>query len=181
MVRLPRQMSLYASVALDIVCQDGRGRNVPPVSCFMQTISTCCYGVFIHTASICNSDIIFQISVVPAKVMFSAKVYVEPKCQSIIRFRNKTKYATYSIIYELYIFNNPHFLCIWQMYNILCFRAPVYSRAIHTSCVRKGLEEFFDLQENWGEPTVKSGINSTKALICLFILAIYYSFFGNSL
>ncbi|XP_056607490.1 39S ribosomal protein L47, mitochondrial [Triplophysa dalaica] len=36
-------------------------------------------------------------------------------------------------------------------------RAPVYSRALHTSCVRKGLDEFFDLPENWGEPTVKSG------------------------
>ncbi|XP_073726311.1 large ribosomal subunit protein uL29m [Misgurnus anguillicaudatus] len=34
---------------------------------------------------------------------------------------------------------------------------PVYSRALHTSCVRKGLEEFFDLPENWGESTVKSG------------------------
>lgn len=48
------------------------------------------------------------------------------------------------------------------MYDVLCFRAPVYSRALHTSCVRKGLDEFFDLPENWGEPTVKSGINSTK-------------------
>ncbi|KAF7658399.1 hypothetical protein LDENG_00013670 [Lucifuga dentata] len=30
-------------------------------------------------------------------------------------------------------------------------------RALHTSISRRGLEEFFDLPENWGETTVKSG------------------------
>lgn len=100
----PRQMTLQASVALDIVCQNGRGRNVPSVSCFLQTISTSCYGVFIHTASLCSSDN-FQISVMPTKVMFSANVYVKLKCQRIIiQFLNKTEYATYCINYKLYLF-----------------------------------------------------------------------------
>ncbi|XP_051987089.1 39S ribosomal protein L47, mitochondrial [Xyrauchen texanus] len=44
-----------------------------------------------------------------------------------------------------------------QMHDTWWFRSPMYSRALHTSCGRKGLEEFFDLQENWGETTVKSG------------------------
>lgn len=30
-------------------------------------------------------------------------------------------------------------------------------RALHTTISRRGLEEFFDLPENWGETTVKSG------------------------
>ncbi|XP_071344022.1 large ribosomal subunit protein uL29m [Trachinotus anak] len=30
-------------------------------------------------------------------------------------------------------------------------------RALHTTVSRRGLEEFFDLPENWGESTVKSG------------------------
>ncbi|XP_030647420.1 large ribosomal subunit protein uL29m [Chanos chanos] len=30
-------------------------------------------------------------------------------------------------------------------------------RLLHTSTIRMGLEEFFDIPENWGEPTVKSG------------------------
>ncbi|KAF7202344.1 large ribosomal subunit protein uL29m [Nothobranchius furzeri] len=30
-------------------------------------------------------------------------------------------------------------------------------RAVHTTISRRGLEEFFDLPENWGESTVKSG------------------------
>uniref|UniRef100_A0A146ZPV2 Large ribosomal subunit protein uL29m n=1 Tax=Fundulus heteroclitus TaxID=8078 RepID=A0A146ZPV2_FUNHE len=30
-------------------------------------------------------------------------------------------------------------------------------RAVHTTISRRGLEEFFDHPENWGEPTVKSG------------------------
>ncbi|XP_035508910.1 39S ribosomal protein L47, mitochondrial [Morone saxatilis] len=30
-------------------------------------------------------------------------------------------------------------------------------RALHTTISRRGLEEFFDLPENWGEATVKSG------------------------
>lgn len=44
-----------------------------------------------------------------------------------------------------------------RMYDSWCFRSPMNNRAVHTSCVRKGLEEFFDLPENWGEQTVKSG------------------------
>ncbi|KAM7409478.1 hypothetical protein PAMA_001115 [Pampus argenteus] len=31
------------------------------------------------------------------------------------------------------------------------------SRALHTSIIRRGLEEFFDFPNNWGETTVKSG------------------------
>ncbi|XP_076869755.1 large ribosomal subunit protein uL29m [Brachyhypopomus gauderio] len=34
---------------------------------------------------------------------------------------------------------------------------PVQYRFLHTSSSRWGLEEFFDLPENWGETTVKSG------------------------
>lgn len=30
-------------------------------------------------------------------------------------------------------------------------------RALHTTISRRGLEEFFDLPENWGEVKVKSG------------------------
>lgn len=30
-------------------------------------------------------------------------------------------------------------------------------RALHTTTGRRGLEDFFDLPENWGESTVKSG------------------------
>uniref|UniRef100_A0A8C8HAD1 Large ribosomal subunit protein uL29m n=1 Tax=Oncorhynchus tshawytscha TaxID=74940 RepID=A0A8C8HAD1_ONCTS len=30
-------------------------------------------------------------------------------------------------------------------------------RPLHTTISRRGLEEFFDIPENWGEPTVKSG------------------------
>ncbi|XP_037624859.1 39S ribosomal protein L47, mitochondrial [Sebastes umbrosus] len=30
-------------------------------------------------------------------------------------------------------------------------------RALHTTVSRRGLEEFYDLPENWGEPSVKSG------------------------
>ncbi|XDV35815.1 hypothetical protein PO909_005690 [Leuciscus waleckii] len=44
-----------------------------------------------------------------------------------------------------------------QMYDSWWFRGAMNNRAIHTSCVRKGLEDFFDLPENWGELTVKSG------------------------
>ncbi|TRY89290.1 hypothetical protein DNTS_003459 [Danionella cerebrum] len=36
-------------------------------------------------------------------------------------------------------------------------RSLVNIRAFHTSYARKGLEEFFDLPENWGEENVKSG------------------------
>uniref|UniRef100_A0A3Q3XHL8 Large ribosomal subunit protein uL29m n=1 Tax=Mola mola TaxID=94237 RepID=A0A3Q3XHL8_MOLML len=32
-----------------------------------------------------------------------------------------------------------------------------HCRALHTTISRRGLEEFFDLPENWGETTVKSG------------------------
>ncbi|KAL2089267.1 hypothetical protein ACEWY4_013955 [Coilia grayii] len=35
--------------------------------------------------------------------------------------------------------------------------APAYYRLFHTSHSSSGLEEFFDLPENWGEATVKSG------------------------
>ncbi|KAK2858127.1 hypothetical protein Q7C36_006046 [Tachysurus vachellii] len=39
-----------------------------------------------------------------------------------------------------------------------CFqRRPELARSVHTSVSRWGLEEFFDLPENWGETTVKSG------------------------
>lgn len=31
-------------------------------------------------------------------------------------------------------------------------------RTLHTTVSRRGLEDFFDLPENWGETTVKSGI-----------------------
>ncbi|CAJ1060671.1 S ribosomal protein L47%2C mitochondrial [Xyrichtys novacula] len=34
-------------------------------------------------------------------------------------------------------------------------------RALHTSISRRGLDEFFDLPENWGESTVKSGSSWT--------------------
>lgn len=34
---------------------------------------------------------------------------------------------------------------------------PVHCRLFHTSQHRNGLEEFFDLPENWGESAVKSG------------------------
>ncbi|XP_056315036.1 39S ribosomal protein L47, mitochondrial [Danio aesculapii] len=37
------------------------------------------------------------------------------------------------------------------------FRSSFNSRSVHTTSVRKGLDEFFDLPENWGEETVKSG------------------------
>lgn len=30
-------------------------------------------------------------------------------------------------------------------------------RTLHTTINRRGLEDFFDLPENWGETTVKSG------------------------
>ncbi|KAL6108012.1 mrpl47 [Pungitius sinensis] len=33
----------------------------------------------------------------------------------------------------------------------------VQCRALHTTICRRGLDEFFDLPDNWGEPTVKSG------------------------
>ncbi|XP_029905882.1 large ribosomal subunit protein uL29m [Myripristis murdjan] len=38
-------------------------------------------------------------------------------------------------------------------------------RALHTSSSRRGLEEFFDLPENWGETTVKSGAPWTAKLL----------------
>lgn len=38
-------------------------------------------------------------------------------------------------------------------------------RTLHTTVSRRGLEDFFDLPENWGETTVKSGIKH-KYLIC---------------
>ncbi|XP_062852584.1 39S ribosomal protein L47, mitochondrial isoform X2 [Trichomycterus rosablanca] len=37
------------------------------------------------------------------------------------------------------------------------FNCSIQGRFLHTSCTRLGLEEFFDLPENWGESTVKSG------------------------
>ncbi|XP_008328087.1 large ribosomal subunit protein uL29m [Cynoglossus semilaevis] len=36
-------------------------------------------------------------------------------------------------------------------------------RSLHTTSCRRGLEEFFDLPENWGESTVKSGDSWTAA------------------
>lgn len=44
-----------------------------------------------------------------------------------------------------------------QNYNLFRFSRPLDARPIHTSSSRWGLEEFFDLPENWGETTVKSG------------------------
>ncbi|XP_041862730.1 39S ribosomal protein L47, mitochondrial [Melanotaenia boesemani] len=38
-------------------------------------------------------------------------------------------------------------------------------RALHTTLSRRGLEEFFDLSENWGESTVKSGAPWTAKLL----------------
>ncbi|XP_062411391.1 39S ribosomal protein L47, mitochondrial [Sardina pilchardus] len=42
---------------------------------------------------------------------------------------------------------------------------PVHFRLFHTSQSRKGLEEFFDLPENWGEEKVKSGAPWTGKLL----------------
>uniref|UniRef100_A0A3Q3XBT8 Large ribosomal subunit protein uL29m n=1 Tax=Mola mola TaxID=94237 RepID=A0A3Q3XBT8_MOLML len=50
-------------------------------------------------------------------------------------------------------------------YYLLCGVSSVgHCRALHTTISRRGLEEFFDLPENWGETTVKSGatLKSTK-------------------
>ncbi|KTG32087.1 hypothetical protein cypCar_00009208 [Cyprinus carpio] len=62
----------------------------------------------------------------------------------------QTQYATRA-------FSTFHSCQQSRMYDSWCFRSPMNNRAVHTSCVRKGLEEFFDLPENWGEQTVKSG------------------------
>ncbi|XP_028299858.1 large ribosomal subunit protein uL29m [Gouania willdenowi] len=37
------------------------------------------------------------------------------------------------------------------------FSAAAQCRALHTTVSRRGLDEFFDFPENWGQPTVKSG------------------------
>ncbi|XP_026869400.2 39S ribosomal protein L47, mitochondrial [Electrophorus electricus] len=42
-------------------------------------------------------------------------------------------------------------------YHYCAQSRPVQYRFLHTSSSRWGLEEFFDLPENWGEATVKSG------------------------
>ncbi|XP_071777974.2 large ribosomal subunit protein uL29m [Centroberyx gerrardi] len=39
------------------------------------------------------------------------------------------------------------------------------SRALHTTISRRGLDEFFDLPENWGETAVKSGAPWTAKLL----------------
>lgn len=50
-----------------------------------------------------------------------------------------------------------------QNYNLLRFSPPEHTRLLHTSASRWGLEEFFDLPENWGETTVKSGTTQTES------------------
>ncbi|XP_077389978.1 large ribosomal subunit protein uL29m [Festucalex cinctus] len=47
----------------------------------------------------------------------------------------------------------PHVAQCWYNRNI----SLVQHHALHTSIHRKGLDEFFDFPENWGESTVKSG------------------------
>jgi len=49
------------------------------------------------------------------------------------------------------------------------------NRALHTSCVRKGLEEFFDLPENWGELTVKSGNVTNLNVYCSVSISCWLS------
>ncbi|KAG7326417.1 hypothetical protein KOW79_009818 [Hemibagrus wyckioides] len=59
--------------------------------------------------------------------------------------------------YSSHTLTNYHSLFQRQNYNLFRFSRPVDARPIHTSSSRWGLEEFFDLPENWGETTVKSG------------------------
>ncbi|XP_017553577.1 39S ribosomal protein L47, mitochondrial [Pygocentrus nattereri] len=47
--------------------------------------------------------------------------------------------------------------CLQRQNDLFRFSRPSQCRLLHTSSSRWGLEEFFDLPENWGETTVKSG------------------------
>ncbi|KAK3557407.1 hypothetical protein QTP70_026658 [Hemibagrus guttatus] len=67
-----------------------------------------------------------------------------------ISFPTKAQYSSHNL-------TNYHSCFQRQNYNLFRFSRPVHARPIHTSASRWGLEEFFDLPENWGETTVKSG------------------------
>lgn len=78
-----------------------------------------------------------------------------------------------------------------QSYNLFRLNRPGHAHLLHTSTSRRGLEEFFDLPENWGETTVKSGATQSPShlqhcsrsyflLICSY-LAYFYSVLHISL
>ncbi|XP_017335326.1 39S ribosomal protein L47, mitochondrial [Ictalurus punctatus] len=72
--------------------------------------------------------------------------------QSVVKisFPNKAQYSSHTLV-------NYHSCLQRQNYNLFRFSRPEHARLLHTSASRWGLEEFFDLPENWGETTVKSG------------------------
>lgn len=102
-----RQVVLHASVHRFVWhCQDGCGRNEPPDCRCLQTISACCYSLFTHTASICDSSVL-QISFVSTKVFFSCWLYVGLKCQCIM-IVSSPKWTKHDLIYHQLIWTFFH-------------------------------------------------------------------------
>ncbi|XP_072539103.1 large ribosomal subunit protein uL29m [Salminus brasiliensis] len=62
----------------------------------------------------------------------------------------KTQYSSQSLV-------NYHSFLQRQNYDSFRFSRPLQCRLLHSSSSRWGLDEFFDLPENWGESNVKSG------------------------
>ena len=63
-------------------------------------------------------------------------------------------------------------LCSVYAGIVLYFRWPCEgptARQFHTTCQRKGLMEFFDDKDNWGENAVKTGKFVQMSLSCVFI------------
>lgn len=75
--------------------------------------------------------------------------------QNILKVSSATNSQRSSLIFDKHhgnLYGTSHLTSLGPRTNLV-----QHGRALHTTICRRGLDEFFDFPENWGEITVKSG------------------------